>query len=452
MGEEDILGAVLKENVRKCREKIQKRMQRGDVIVTTIAWKAVLIEMRKKSWVHLLSKEVEGNLRAWFELREEFPTERTGRESTNDPSFQNMPQSRRDLVQPGDLWMDCGSFQQEDVLLGSRSSDISSMDSSTRYTPEANTIVQDSHNLVNGEDSCETKRESGALFRPSDIVCTDDNKFHNEKILDEILCVSKPWWSDMVTSSTEQSEFGAAFTNNVRDGKNTTNRELLHSKCSDGSKNSMKRATVLEKSNPSGSSYFSLRTSEVFNVGSRKGTTGRRKDSLSKMHPKSSNARRKAEAVSWDISCSNRKAQPSPLPRNKKAKLKKRRKERSCLVKQSHEQSSSSNVSDEARNLEEKPKIDFPPVGYVYKRGDWVAHAIVSSSASSEDLRQALEDRGYELKHILRRKCTLPNKWVCSCVVSADRTHILTSENIWLKGWEVDFVCNLEEILSFLDE
>jgi len=67
-------------------------------------------------------------------------------------------------------------------------------------------------------------------------------------------------------------------------------------------------------------------------------------------------------------------------------------------------------------------------------------------------LKQALKDIGYELKYIIKRECILPNKWICSLVASADRTHILTSENIWLKGWEVDFVCNEEDVTSFLVE
>jgi len=93
----------------------------------------------------------------------------------------------------------------------------------------------------------------------------------------------------------------------------------------------------------------------------------------------------------------------------------------------------------------------FPPSGYVYQKGDWTVHAIVSSSAEKKDVKEALQKRDYKVKSIVRRKCKLPNKWICSLIASADRTHILTSENIWLKGWEVDFVCNEEEIAQFLD-
>jgi len=92
----------------------------------------------------------------------------------------------------------------------------------------------------------------------------------------------------------------------------------------------------------------------------------------------------------------------------------------------------------------------FPPKGYIYEKGDWVVHAIVSLSSKPEDVTLALEKRGYKLKHILKRKCNLPNKWVCSLIASADRTHILTSENIWLNSWEVEFVCSEEEIAPFL--
>jgi len=53
----------------------------------------------------------------------------------------------------------------------------------------------------------------------------------------------------------------------------------------------------------------------------------------------------------------------------------------------------------------------FPPRDYVQKRGDWVAHAIVSLSTQPNAVRLALEKRGYELKYITKRYCTLPNYW-----------------------------------------
>jgi len=87
----------------------------------------------------------------------------------------------------------------------------------------------------------------------------------------------------------------------------------------------------------------------------------------------------------------------------------------------------------------------------VKQKGDWTVHAIVSSSAEVKDVKEALQKREYKVKSIVRRKCKLPNKWICSLIATADRTHILTSENIWLKGWEVDFVCNEDEIAQFLD-
>jgi len=94
--------------------------------------------------------------------------------------------------------------------------------------------------------------------------------------------------------------------------------------------------------------------------------------------------------------------------------------------------------------------LTFPPNDYVYEEGDWVVHAIVSLSIKLKDVRLALEDRGYELKYIIKRRCKLPKKWVCSLIASADRTHILTSENILINSWEVEFKCNLEEITRFL--
>merc|ERR1719320_2250800 len=94
----------------------------------------------------------------------------------------------------------------------------------------------------------------------------------------------------------------------------------------------------------------------------------------------------------------------------------------------------------------------FPPKGFVYEKGDWIVHSIMSSVSTPEDLKVALNQRGYELKHIIKRECKLPQKWICSLIARADRTHIITSENIWLKGWEVNFVCDEEDISPFLLE
>jgi len=92
----------------------------------------------------------------------------------------------------------------------------------------------------------------------------------------------------------------------------------------------------------------------------------------------------------------------------------------------------------------------FPPRDYRHVKGDWVVHAIVSLNVQPSDLRLALEKRGYELKYITKRKCKLKGKWFCSLIANADRTHVLTSENIWVNSWEVEFVCNEEEIARFL--
>jgi len=92
----------------------------------------------------------------------------------------------------------------------------------------------------------------------------------------------------------------------------------------------------------------------------------------------------------------------------------------------------------------------FPPKGYIWEKGDWLVHAIVSLSSTPNDVKLALSKRGYKLKYIMKRKCTLPSKWVCSLIANADRTHILTSENIWINSWEVEFVCGEDEIAPFL--
>lgn len=62
--------------------------------------------------------------------------------------------------------------------------------------------------------------------------------------------------------------------------------------------------------------------------------------------------------------------------------------------------------------------------------GYWAVHAIVSLNVDPNELRVGLEKRGYELKYITKRRCTIKNKWVCSLIASADMSHNLTSKNI----------------------
>jgi len=136
---------------------------------------------------------------------------------------------------------------------------------------------------------------------------------------------------------------------------------------------------------------------------------------------------------------------PNPnVPSCKTKPIYHKRNRRACWKKKSK-------YSSPSREVPAKPKGPiFPPKDYIYEKGDWLVHAIVSLSSKPDDVTRALEKRGYKPKYILKRKCNLPNKWVCSLIANADRTHILTSENIWLNSWEVEFVCSEEEIAPFL--
>jgi len=413
MDEEFVLGE-LKESLKHCRERIRKQMKHDNIVVTNVTWDLIWAEMRN-SWK--VSSRVKKQLKRWFQLWKEFPIENLCKKDLKSPKTSH---TRDDLciVQPGDLWMDCSSPQQSEAVARTRESSIMSLDSVLQNKP--------GHQLGEGV-TLDEKRESSTPSI-SDIPGLDGNDTPGCTLVaacdDFPLPKTKPWWISIPGSPVHSNQDEATSPHCASSAENISRKQCRKSDQS-------KRSECVKEQNPLSStsntrlqenSYFVYRSKAP---GARKlkerSCEGRETDPLkqqgsSRLLGKSTQIRKRVPK-SRQLQNSNLKAQ---------TKLESLPSDQAC-----------------------KPFV-FPPRDYIYEKGDWVVHAIMSSFSTPEDLKVALSDRGYELKHIFKRECTLPQKWICSLIASADRTHIITSENVWLKGWEVDFVCDEEDISPFL--
>jgi len=411
----DSLFDELKESVKQCRKKLRRKQMKDDNLIgTNVTWDVIWEEVRKGVDTWKLTSQLQPHLKCWFLLLEEFPAERSKEESAYAPSSPYDSNSLL-IVQPGDLWfgctqMDCGSTAPLEDVSRSSESCVMSIESSGQAT--------------NGQVSTPSSNSDDPDFDeykvPACSMVTDECVFPQ----------TKPWWSYMPLSPDGADE-PPAQESESRGGARQPER------AEDQSKKAHWRPP--RGASPYRSSYFS-RAQEMVKVGPARPMGRRSKPKPRvKFNPKPRvSSRQTSRGIKIQRESTARKMPPRPSKPDQITKPKARRKR--CVQ------------SDLPSDSTSKPKITFPPKEYKYERGDWVVHAIMSTSASPNDLKQALKDRGYELKYIIKRGCTLPNKWICSLVASADRTHILTSENIWLKGWEVDFVCNEEDMTSFLLE
>jgi len=402
--DEDPVFGELKESLKYCREKIRKQMKNENFVVTTVTWDMIWAKMRN-SWK--VSSRVKNQLKCWFQLWKEFPTERPRDDDANPVSSSH---TKDDLyvVQPGDLWMDCGSPKQTETV--SRANSIMSIDSVPQNKPG-----QEGEGVTLDE-----KLESSASSI-SDIPGLDVRSVVEYD--DFPLPKTKPWWISMQVSPVQSTKTKGASPNQAS-SKSLVQKNVTGQRC-----RGISTRGECKKEQPSSdlpeNSYFLPRSKTAYRAGAK------------------NCKERKCEGCEIDPL----KQQGSSRRLSKSVQIHKRetKKRQSIPTKQK------TRTKPEPLSSDGTPKsFCFPPKDYVYEKGDWVVHAIMSSFSKPEDLKVALRERGYELKHIFKRECTLPKKWICSLIASADRTHIITSENIWLKGWEVDFVCNEEDISPFL--
>jgi hypothetical protein len=412
----DSLFNELKESVKQCRKKIRRKQMKDDNLLgTNVTWDVIWEEVRKGVDTWKLTSQLQPHLKYWFLLLEEFPAERPKEESEYVPGTPYDSNSLL-IVQPGDLWfgctqMDCRNTAPLEDVSRSSESCVMSIESSGHATN-----VQVSTPSSNSDDPDFDEHKV-----PASSMVSDECVFPQ----------TKPWWSYMTMSPD-----GAEPPTNERE-REPRGGSRQHGRAEEQGKEAHWRPP--RDASPNRSSYFS-RAQQMVKVRPA-GHMGRRSKPKArvKFNPNPGvSSHQISKGIKMQRESTTRKRPPRPSKPDQITKLKARRKR--C------------GQSELPQDSTAKPKITFPPKDYTYERGDWVVHAIMSSSASPNDLKQALKDRGYELKYILKRGCTIPNKWICSMVASADRTHILTSENIWLKGWEVDFVCNEEDIASFLVE
>merc|ERR1719285_597592 len=87
-------------------------MQNGGLVITNSTWDSIWHEMRKITCSKLLTSAVESQLRSWFHLYKEFPIERS-KGHMYTPTNGSTKSEYSCFVQPGDLWIDCGSASQD---------------------------------------------------------------------------------------------------------------------------------------------------------------------------------------------------------------------------------------------------------------------------------------------------------------------------------------------------
>jgi len=417
MDDDPVFGELI-ESLKHCRERIRKQMKNENFVVTSVTWELIWAEMRN-SWK--VSSRVKKQLKCWFQLWKDFPTE-MAREY--EPSSLSSSHTKDELyiVQPGDLWMDCGSPHLPESLTRTKESSTVSIDSvlqSKQGPPQCERVKH------------EEKNESSASST-SDNAGLDVHKTTGEYD-DFPLLKTKPWWIGMLASPAQSSQVKAASppcsspkpslqeTVTGQRSRDTNSPKQVECKPEQRSSISNTKKELTE------SSYFFHRSKVLYRTGTKK--IKERSDQGREIEP----IEQRGSSRRFGKSVHTRTREPKLRPvQDRKPKTR---------------------TKPEISLSDEAPKLSsFPPKGYVYEKGDWVVHSIMSSVSTPEDLTVALRERGYELKHIIKRECTLPQKWICSLIASADRTHIITSENIWLKGWEVDFVCDEEDISPFLLE
>jgi len=417
--DEDSLFGELKESLKNCREKIRKQMTNENFVVPNVTWDLIWAEMRN-SWK--VSSRVKNQLKSWFKLWKEFPIERPREEEDHSSPSCSLRNDDLYIVQPGDLWMDCGSPPQSETVPRTRESSIMSIDS----------VGQSKQGQVQSEGVTFDEKCESSASSISDIQGLDEAKTPNYSIVPEYddypMPKTKPWWINMQESPDQSTEAKEASPCSASSGS-PVQESVNGQRCND---------TEFEKEQWSSSPTSKIRISENSYFTPRKQATCR--IGIKNFKERSGEARGKDPS----------KKKGSPRLSGKSEQIRKREpkicpsKISQAKPKKKHELSPSDQGPE--------PAFSFPPKDYVYQKGDWVVHAIMSSFSTRDDLKVALRERGYELKHIIKRDCILPQKWICSLIASADRTHIITSENIWLKGWEVQFTCNEEEISPFLVE
>jgi len=483
----------LKDSVKRHKKKIWKRMVKKNLVITSVTWDTIWREMKKsRCEVH---PELVHRLQSWYLLYQEFPSHKTEEQALLSPScevkkesyFSPFPFDLEAMVLPGDLWYREDPIEPPDKTWSVVNDQLPSRPSSEldckekclvsqkmKETPEMgpnpNTQCKFKKTQKSGKRKGVTPPAAGPWWTrvlpgvfPED--CQKDEPVARDDI-DFSRRVSKHAHRVVHESKTKRNE-------NVRNMKNGTStgsssrsevKKVHWSPPSTRLREPKPRGPVFKRESQTPAQHdVSQQRDQKVDFLPKSNTRG--KSTPRRIVPMAATKSRKPQSRSSNGKSRVQHQTPQMTPRTKLKSVKKREKHllqqeskkeivtlEKGQVSTKKEQIAANKehiASTEATTIKKIP--EFPPSDYVYQKGDWTVHAIVSSSAEKNDVKEALQKRDYKVKSIVRRKCKLPNKWICSLIASADRTHILTSENIWLKGWEVDFVCNEEEIAQFLD-
>jgi hypothetical protein len=473
--DDDLLFQELKESVIRHKKKIWKRMVRKNLVITSVTWDAIWREMKKSRGE--VNPELVHRLQSWYLLYKEFPSHKTEEQVLLSPNcdmkqetyFSPLSFDLEDIVLPGDLW-----YREDPIVTPDQTSNeqLPSIPMSERACKWEFTVDQKKEELL---EVCPNPNLQGETMKRQNPA--------PEKRKGLPLPTATPVWTRVPPAGDgvypEDCEKDGPVTfgdkhnsqqaskdaqRGVQESKNKGNENTRSMKIRKPKENSSRsevkkvhwsppfesRPHELKPRNPNfkrdsqtqAQHYVSQQSEQIGDIHPKPNARG--KPFYRRIVPMASSKYRQSQSWSSNGKSRSQNQIPQSKPRTKLKYHKKREKW------QLQQESKGQRVAHTETSTIKK-RSDFPPRGYVYHKGDWTVHAIVSSSAEITDVKDALERRDYKVKFIVRRKCKLPKKWICSLIASADRTHILTSENIWLKGWEVDFVCNEEEIAQFLE-
>jgi len=478
----------LKENVELSRRKIRKCMVKtGNQAETKISWNSIWNELQKTDW-HA-STEVTQRLKVWYLLRETFSAPKSSEPKTNVDKDGGDKQENRDLshtlpafmieslVQPGDRWDEdaatkitsnkpssdqqgpkLGRWPQQDVIQDLARLRESGVDPTNEYHTEGqprdwsyNFPVPHQPESIGYLSPKPTPLPSSNYQAHYSSSQRQINRRHD--IQQKQRAVKREPWGPPVNFPRVDSPPFIPRTREMFTQRNWNNEAEAKEFCSQSNYRAKPGVQRRSKSN-----HFELRPLNGENPNAE-GVPLRppsqqyqlRRMPMEKPCVKLGRPRR-SSSQKYNLRRLDKENpkgdKPFFTPRSESkpnAPKRWRYRLRAALQKQKKQN------QNPQRETRRKPKGPiFPPKDYRHMKGDWVVHALVSLNVQPNHLRLALERRGYELKYITKRKCKLKNKWVCSLIANADRTHVLTSENIWVNSWEVEFVCNEEEIAPYL--
>jgi len=479
--EEDILFEKLKENVELTRKKILRCLDKTKTqSESKISWNSIWTELQKTDWK--VSAEMMQRLKVWYLLREAFSAPKYSKEKLDVKKDDYVIEENRDLshilpafmieslieledsdVNPlteltsnkslsfqqtkkpkshvqHDAWRDQVTIRQigavpvynsnEDGQLAGQSmgfscphfgNDMPTYLSSNYQSSHTTSYFQSYRGLEIQSNHCPVKIDNSCLA--VNLLKADSPCFYPRS---HATANHDEWMSEVETNNfSTQRNYGMNF--NVPNGY---------------SANNYKFQPELENRNPN---YPVVQC-----------RAPSRKYQLRRMYMENNNQRRyhsrrssSYKQNSFPLNRESQRVEQQFYPPLKETRWNAPKKGK-CKVRATHRNQKSKHCNSQKDKPIKHNESIFPPKDYNCEKGDLLVHAIMSSSIKPKDVELALENLGYELRYITKRKCKFPTKCVCSFILSGDKTHILTTRSILINSREVEFVCDEKEITPYL--